>query len=57
MVSAKMAGRKAERIFQLIKARLDLKEFDKGKELIQEYLNHLISLEELFRKLPFQSAN
>lgn len=56
-VSAKMAGRKAERIFQLIKARLDLKEFDKGKELIQEYLNHLISLEELFRKLPFQSAN
>ena len=52
-LSAKMAERKAEQILQILSSKLPLNKKQEGKNLIREYVDHRISLQDLFQRLPF----
>ena len=52
-LSAKMAERKAEQILQILSGKLPLNKKQEGKNLIREYVDHRISLQDLFQRLPF----
>ncbi len=54
-ISTNMVQSKSVRVFQLLKKRLDKDRSRESRDLIRHYINHEISQQDLFQKLPFVS--